>query len=49
MFLIVDGHSIHKAKRVKVFVEAQAGRLKLFYLPPYCKRPAEAVFSGNGG
>lgn len=36
VFLIVDdGHPIHKAKMVKEFVEAQGGKLKLFYLPPY--------------
>ncbi|MDQ1315631.1 MAG: hypothetical protein QG662_1740 [Pseudomonadota bacterium] len=35
VYLVVDGHPIHKAKRVKEFVEAQAGKLKLFYLPPY--------------
>lgn len=35
VFLVVDGHPIHKAKLVRKFIEAQAGRLKLFYLPPY--------------
>jgi len=35
VFLVVDGHSIHKARIVRQFVEAQAGRLKLFFLPPY--------------
>lgn len=35
VFLIVDGHPIHKAKLIRAFVEAQHGRLKLFYLPPY--------------
>ncbi|MCL2591360.1 MAG: IS630 family transposase [Betaproteobacteria bacterium] len=34
VFLIVDGHPIHKDKLIKAFVRAQAGRLKLFYLPP---------------
>jgi len=35
VFVIVDGHPAHKAKRVKRFVEEQEGRLKLFYLPAY--------------
>jgi len=35
VFLIVDGHPIHKAKLIKAFVEAPQGRLKLFTLPPY--------------
>jgi hypothetical protein len=35
VFLIVDGHAIHKAKLVRDFVAAQEGRLRLFYLPPY--------------
>ncbi len=35
IFLVVDGHPIHKAKLVKDYVEQQQGRLKLVYLPPY--------------
>lgn len=35
VFLILDGHPIHKAKLIKAFVEAQQGQLKLFTLPPY--------------
>ena len=35
IFLILDGHPVHKAKRVKEFVESTAGRLQLFILPPY--------------
>lgn len=36
IFLIVDGHPVHKAKKVREFVENEAGgRLKLFFLPPY--------------
>lgn len=48
IFLVVDGHPIHKAKQVKDFVEAQAGRLKLFFLPPYAPQlnPDEQVW-GN--
>lgn len=35
VFLIVDNHSIHTANIVKEFVASTAGRLRLFYLPPY--------------
>jgi transposase len=35
VFLVVDGHSTHKARILREFVEAQARRLKLFVLPPY--------------
>jgi len=35
VYLILDGHQIHKAKPVKDYVAAQQGRLKLFFLPPY--------------
>jgi len=38
VFVIVDGHPVHRARRVRAFVEEQAGRLKLFYLPPYSPR-----------
>lgn len=37
IFLIVDGSSIHKSKKVKAFLEKDEinGRLELFILPPY--------------
>jgi transposase len=36
IFLIVDGHPVHKAKKVSEFIENKAdGRLKMFFLPPY--------------
>ena len=35
VFLIVDGHPIHKAAMIKTYVEQSKGMLKLFYLPPY--------------
>jgi transposase len=47
VFLIVDGHPIHKAKIVKNYVDSQAGKLKLFYLPPYSPHlnPDETVWA----
>ncbi len=47
VFLIVDGHPIHKAKRITAFVEAQNGKLALFYLPPYSPQlnPDEQVWA----
>ena len=35
IFLIVDGHPSHEAKKVEHFVESTEGRLRLFFLPPY--------------
>ena len=47
VFLIADGHPIHKAKLIKTFVEVQNGRLKQFYLPPYSPHlnPYEQVWA----
>jgi transposase len=35
VFLILDGHPMHKAKRVAECVTEYAGKLRLFFLPPY--------------
>lgn len=36
IFLIVDGHPVHRSKKVGKFADEQTGgRLKLFFLPPY--------------
>jgi transposase len=35
VFLIVDGHPVHKAKSIKTFAEANKDRFRLFHLPPY--------------
>jgi transposase len=36
IFLIVDGHPVHKAKKVREFTENEPdGRLKIFFLPSY--------------
>ena len=47
VFLVVDGHPIHKAKLIKDFVAAQDGKLKLFTLPPYSPQlnPDEQVWA----
>jgi transposase len=47
VFLIVDGHPIHKAKKVKDYVAQQNGQLKLFYLPSYSPHlnPDELVWA----
>jgi transposase len=46
IFLVVDGHPAHKSKLVKRFVEDNAERLELFYLPPYSPQlnPDELVW-----
>ena len=45
--LIVDGHPMHKSKKVKMFVESTNGVLKLFYLPSYSPdlNPDELVWN----
>jgi transposase len=47
VFVIVDGHPIHKAKLVRAYVESLKGQLKLFYLPPYSPQlnPDEQVWA----
>ncbi len=35
VFLIVDGHPVHRARKVKVWLEKNAERIELFYLPGY--------------
>jgi len=46
IFLIVDRGPAHVAKKTKAFVASLAGRLRLFYLPPYSpdKNPDELVW-----
>jgi len=47
IYLIVDGHPAHKAKKVKAFVESVKERLQLFYLPGYSPElnPDELVWN----
>ena len=47
VYVVVDGHSIHKAKVVKDYVGSLNGDLKLFYLPPYSPHlnPDEQVWA----
>ena len=35
IFLIADGHPMHKAKLVQRFVEDNSAAIELFFLPPY--------------
>ena len=47
IYLIVDGHPSHKAKKVREWVEEQAGRISLFLLPGYSPElnPDELVWN----
>jgi transposase len=47
VFLIVDGHPVHRSNRVQLFVAATEGKLRLFLLPPYSPElnPDEQVWS----
>lgn len=46
IYVVVDGHPIHRAKRVSDYVTAQGDRLKLVFLPPYAPQlnPDEQVW-----
>ncbi len=35
IFLVVDGHSAHKTKAVKAWLEENKSRIEIFFLPPY--------------
>ena len=35
VFLIVDGHPVHRAKKVKKWLEKHKDRVRMFFLPPY--------------
>ncbi len=47
VFVVVDGHPIHKAKLIKNYVDSLNGQLKLFFLPPYSPQlnPDEQVWA----
>ena len=47
VFLIVDGHPVHRSRAVKKFVESTNGRLELHFLPPYSPEinPVEQVWN----
>lgn len=47
VFLIIDNHSAHRAKKVQEFVASTKGMLELYFLPPYSPElnPAEFVWN----
>lgn len=47
IFLIVDGHPAHRAKKVSAFIESLGEKLRLFFLPPYSPElnPDELVWN----
>jgi transposase len=47
IFLVVDGHPVHRSVAVKRFVAEQGDRLRLFHLPPYSPdlNPDELVWN----
>lgn len=36
VFLVVDGHPVHRRRKAREWATAQGGRLLLSFLPPYC-------------
>lgn len=47
IFLVVDGHPVHRSRAVKEFVASTEGRLRIFFLPPYSPQvnPDEQVWN----
>lgn len=47
VFVIMDGHPVHRSKAVQAFVKEMAGRLSIFILPPYAPdlNPDELVWN----
>jgi transposase len=47
IFLILDGHPVHRSSKVNKFVQELKGKLKLFFLPPYSPElnPDELVWN----
>jgi transposase len=47
VFLIIDGHPVHKSAAVSKFIASTEGRLQVFYLPPYSPElnPDEQVWN----
>lgn len=47
VFVIVDGHPVHKSMLVQEFIKGLDGHLKLFGLPPYSPHlnPDEQVYA----
>jgi transposase len=47
IFLILDGHPVHKSVKVKNYVTSLGGKLELYFLPPYSPElnPDETVWS----
>lgn len=47
IFIITDGHPVHKSKKVREFIAGLKGRLSLFILPPYAPdlNPDELVWN----
>lgn len=46
VFLIMDGHPVHKAKKVKTYIQSLGGKLSIYLLPPYAPdlNPDELVW-----
>ena len=51
IFLILDGHPVHRSSLVKKFVATTEGKLRLFSLPPYSPElnPDELVWNSVKG
>jgi hypothetical protein len=48
LFVIVDNLPVHRARRVTAWVQDNAERIELFYLPPYAPEHNPDEFLNNG-
>jgi hypothetical protein len=47
VFLILDGHPVHRSRAVSHCVAGSGGRIRLFFLPPYCPELNPAEYLNN--
>jgi transposase len=47
VYVILDGHPSHRAKKVAAWVAARAGRIRLIFLPPYSPELNPAEYLNN--
>lgn len=47
VFLVADGHPVHRSRRVREWVAAHADRLRLYFLPPYCPEVNPTEYLNN--
>lgn len=47
VFLLLDGHAVHRSRKVTEWVSAQGGRLQQFLLPTHCPELTPTEYLNN--